>query len=98
MFDGFDFILFWIIFLIYAPTCLISTIFTFSIERYKRIEEKLNFEIISNLSSNPLDKNIDWFNRWMVSNNKKAGPILILLSLMDLKLFFDLLNNFQFPP
>ena len=42
-----------------------------------------------------LEKNIDWFDNWLIANNKIVGPILILLSLIDLKLWLDIIKLFE---
>ena len=81
------------LFLIYSTVCIISIIFTFSLEIYLRIEEKLDFYIFSNRILTPLDRNIDWFNVWLMKYNKISGTILILLSLLDLRLSFDIINR-----
>ncbi len=91
--DIFNLLLSGWIFLIYSTICLISVIFTFSLNIYLRMEEKLNFHIFPNPILSPLDRNIDWLNDWLIKYNKIIGTILILLSLMDLKLSFDIVNN-----
>ncbi len=81
------------LFLIYSTVCIISIIFTFSLEIYLRIEEKLNFYIFLDPILTPLDRSIDWLNVWLMKYNKITGTILIVLSLVDLKLFLDIINN-----
>lgn len=74
-----------IIFLLYGCICLLSLIFTFSIETYNRLEELLNSILFSggNLST-VLDKKVDWLNVWVKDRNKLFGPLLLLLSVFDL--------------
>ena len=81
------------LFLIYSTVCIISIIFTFSLEIYLRIEEKLNFYIFSDYILTPLDRSIDWFDFWLIKYNKITGTILILLSLIDLKLSLDIVSR-----
>jgi len=91
--DIFNLLLSGWLFLIYSTICIISIIFTFSLETYLRIEDKLNFSIFSNRILTPLDRDIDWFNVWLMKYNKITGTILILLSLIDLKLSLDIVNR-----
>ncbi len=91
--DIFNLLLSGWIFIIYSTICIVSIIFTFSLQIYLRIEEKLNFSIFSNRILTPLDRSIDWFNVWLMKHNKITGTSLILLSLIDLKLSFDIVNS-----
>ena len=92
---GFDILLTSIVLFIYGTVCIISIIFTFSIDTYSKISEKLNSEIISGrVIVDFLEKNIDWLDNWLVNNNKIVGPVLILLSIVDLKLWLDIIKLF----
>ena len=92
--DIFNLLLSGWIFIIYSTVCIISIIFTFSLEIYLRIEERLNCYIIfSNPILTPLDRSIDWVNVWLMKYNKITGTILIVLSLVDLKLSLDIVNR-----
>ena len=92
---NFDTLLNCVVFFTYGAICIISIIFTFSVDTYSKINEKLNWEIFSSrIVIDFLEKNVDWLDNWFMSNNKKVGPILILLSLVDLKLWLDILKNF----
>ena len=93
-FDEFNVFLSVVLFLNYSIICIISLIFTFSLKTYLKIDEQLNFDIFSSPTVNPLDRNIDWFNDWLIANNKIAGPVLIYLSVISLKSWFDILNTF----
>ncbi len=90
--DIFNLLLSGWIFIIYGTICIFSIIFTFSLEIYLRIEEKFNFYIFSNRILSPLDSSIDWVNVRLMKYNKITGTVLILLSLIDLKLSFDIIN------
>lgn len=81
------------LFFIYCTVCIISIIFTFSLQIYLRIEEKLNFSLFLNRILTPLDRNIDFIDVWLMKYNKITGTILILLSLLDIKLAFDIVNK-----
>jgi len=82
----------WIIF-IYGTSCVISVIFTLSLQLYARIEDKLNFCIFEEVLLTPLDKRFDGFNNWLMKYNKVSGSSLVFLSLLVLKLAFDVLGN-----
>ena len=93
-FDEFNIFLSVVLFLNYSIICIISLIFTFSLRTYLKIDERLNFDIFSSPTVNPLDRNIDWFNDWLIANNKIVGPVLIYLSIISLKSWFYILNTF----
>ena len=94
---NFDTLLNCVVFFTYGAICIISIIFTFSLDTYSKINEKLNWEMFSSRTViDFLEKNIDWLDNWFMSNNKKVGPILIFLSLVDLKLWLDIIKNFKF--
>ena len=82
------------LFLNYSIICIISLIFTFSLKTYLKIDEQLNFDIFSSPKVNPLDVNIDWFNDWLITNNKIVGPVLIYLSIISLKSWLYILKTF----
>jgi len=82
-----------IIFLVYGTICVISLIFTFSLETYNKIDEKLNLEIFSSHIVTILDTNINFIEVWIMNHNRIFGPLLTILSLIDLKLFFDIIRN-----
>lgn len=92
-FDMFDLSLRVIAFFIYGSIFIISLIFTFSLETYKKIDEKFNLEIISTRILTPLEININWLDVWLMEHHKIIGPILILLSLLDLKLSFNAIED-----
>ena len=88
---GFDMLLNSIVFFIYSSVCIISIIFTFSLDAYIKIDEKLNLDIFSNPIITSLEIKIDWFDKWAMQHNKVLGPILIILSMIDLKIIFTLI-------
>ena len=80
-----------IVFFVYGVTCLICVVFTLWPETYRKIDEMLKLDVISARVVNPLDIDIEWFDKLLMENNKTVGPLLILLSTIDLKLLFNLL-------
>ena len=92
--DPFDLLLSIVIFFIYGSICIISLIFTFSLETYKKIDEALNLEIFFWRPINLLDINIDYFDQWLIRHHRIIGPILVILSLLDLKLSFEIILKF----
>lgn len=84
-----------LIFFVYGTTILISLIFSISLDTYLKIENYFKFEIIPILITlSPLEKNMDFFNDWLMSRNKIAGPILIFFSFVAGKLFYDIIGRF----
>lgn len=91
--DAFDLLLSLIAFCIYGSICIISIAFTFSLDTYIKIHDALNFNIFSSPIFCPIERSIDWFDAWAMRNNVILGPILIALSIIDLKLFFDIIRS-----
>jgi len=83
----------WLVFLVYSAIFIISLIFTFSVETYQKIDEKLSSDLISLPVVTAFDKDIKWIDLWLISHNKVAGPILAVLAVTDLKLYFDIINR-----
>ncbi len=83
-----------IIFLVYGATCAISISFAFSLQFFHKIEEKANLELFSSLRTNPLDTEIQTFDKWMRENNTFAGSLLIFLSLFDLISLLRIIHHF----
>lgn len=81
--------------IIYGTICFIAAIFSFSLDTYLKIEEKLNFNIsLLPATSNPIEQiEVGWINEWLVEHHKIAGLFLMLLSLLDLKLWIDIINS-----
>jgi hypothetical protein len=84
-----------VIFFVYGSICVISAMFTFFIESYHKLDEKLNINMLSSKILTPLDADIDILDVWMFEHNKVVGPLLILLCLVDMKLTFSLLNTLR---
>ena len=86
------------VFFVYGTVCIISTIFTFSLETYFKIDRKLNLIVLDlPLFITILDRiYIDSIDIWMTRHNKIIGPLLILLSLLDMQSCFNIINHFIF--
>ncbi|MDD5155873.1 MAG: hypothetical protein PHF11_05255 [Candidatus Omnitrophica bacterium] len=84
----------WVL-LIYGGVCLISIIFTFSLETYFKIDRKLNFIVLDlPLFVTILDKiYIDCIEFWMLRHNRIIGPFLIMISLTDMYWCFSIVNR-----
>ena len=80
------------VFFVYGTICLVSLIFTFSIETYNSIDEQLKLDILPNPITTPLDKSINIVDNWILENNRIFGPLLTVLSLIDMKLFFNIIS------
>lgn len=80
----------------YGIICFISLILSLSRETFQAIEEALNTNLISNKIVNPvIESNINFINEWLLSNNKVVGPILVILSLLDIKILFTIWNSIR---
>jgi hypothetical protein len=89
-----DFILASAVFIIYGSICIIAIIFTFALDTYIKIHDALNFHVFSTPILTPIERSIDWFDAWAMKNHGLIGPFLIMLSIIDLKAFFDIINAF----
>ncbi len=91
--DIFEVLFSLIAFCIYGAICFIAVVFTFSIDAYIKIHDALNFYVFSTPILSPIERSIDWFDNWAMRNNVVLGPAIIVLSLIDLKLFFDIIRS-----
>lgn len=87
----FDFLFSGIVFFIYGFICIINLIFTFSLPLYRKIEEILNLEIFKSTSLKPWEININRFDILLKRHNIIAGPLLIILAIIDIRLWFDII-------
>jgi hypothetical protein len=92
-FDTFSIITSALVFFIYGTSCLISLIFTFFLDTYRIIDAAVKIDIIPSCVITPLERNIDIIDVWLIEHNKIAGPFMIILSLIDMKLFLDMINK-----
>lgn len=81
-------------FVVYGSTCIISLVITLSPKTYQEINEMLSLNIITApIIVNPIEKEIDWIDSWFIRHNKIGGLILLTLSIIDLKSFFNIISN-----
>ncbi|MGE5197668.1 MAG: hypothetical protein ACM3IL_04115 [Deltaproteobacteria bacterium] len=90
--DTFNLLLSAIVFLIYGTICIISIIFTFFLDLYHKIDQALNISVIKARVLSPIERNITFIDDWLIDHNSIVGPFLVLLSLIDLKLSFNIIN------
>lgn len=83
-----------ILFVIYSIIMVITVIFTFFLNSYKNMDEKLKIELIPSYTLTPIEQNINTIDEWLIRHNKLVGPILMALCALDIKLSFDLLVHF----
>lgn len=74
--DQFDFILTIIVIGIYGSTFLFGIIFAFAPDKFTRLEQVLNTELINIAVLNPLSRNIDSFNEFLMRNNTITGLLM----------------------
>ena len=86
-----------LLYFIYGSICIVALIFTFSVETYYKIDQMFNLELIISQFMNPLlDKRVGVIEAWLIKYHRFVGPVLIVLSLVDLKLTFNLINSLYF--
>ncbi len=78
--------------LIYGLIFIISLFFTFSLNIYSKIEERLQFVVYSNDINIPLDISVDSLDKWLVAHNSIVGPVLALLAIIDWVLFANIIG------
>ncbi len=86
--------LYCIIFFVYGSIAMISLMFAFSLEEYQKLDDKLCSELFSLPVVTILDRSFEWIDLWMARHNKIVGIFLAMLSIVDMKLYFNLLNKF----
>lgn len=79
------------IFSIYVAAFVLSLFYAFAFEKYKKIEELLYFDIFTTPGVGGLDSQIDRVDVVLNRNHQVVGIFLVLLSSIDLVLFFNLL-------
>lgn len=92
-FDTFNLLLSFTVFIVYAAVCGIAILFTFFLDIYLKIDEKLKLEVLTARVLTPLEANIQGLDGWLMGHHRIVGPLLIVLSMVDLKLFFDIINR-----
>ena len=89
----FDLVVNTIIFFIYGSACFISLIFTVSLEYYERLNNLMNLEFFSIKMVQPIESNIDKLDLWLMSHNRIVGPLFIIVTLLEMRFFFNIINN-----
>ena len=91
--DPFNVMLSFIVFMIYAVVCGIAILFTFFLDIYLQMDDRFNMELLPSRPVTPLEQNLRGFDDWLKGNHKIIGPLLIILSMVDLKLFFNIVEK-----
>ena len=81
------------VFFIYSAICIISLIFTVSLSLYDRIDRKLGVDFLAKYAVNFFDRNVYAIDDWLKDHNRIVGPLLMLLSLIDLNLTFQAISK-----
>ncbi len=92
---SFNFVLSATILFIYGTIFVISLIFTLCPEAYRAIDSAVQVNLITPRRLTPLEKNIYMLDDWLMDNHQTVGPLLTLLSVVDLKLFLDIINRWH---
>ena len=92
MMDVFDLLVSVIAYSLYGVIFILSVIFTFWLESFRNIEKKLMAQIIPARITNPLEIEIQTFGDWLYANHAVVGPLLVFLSILDIKFSFDLIK------
>ena len=67
---------------IFNLVLVLSLVFFFSIDNYRKLSKKLDTVIVKTPVFTFLEKrNVDFPERWLTSNNRKTGLVLIAISL-----------------
>jgi hypothetical protein len=91
MLDPINLLLSFFVFSIYAAVCGVAILFTFSLDLYLQLDERMKLNIIASRIVTPLESTIISLDDWLKSHNRIIGPALIVLSMIDMKLFFDII-------
>ena len=67
--------------LVYGLCCIIGLLFAFFLGKYEKIEEKLDFSLLSAPVVTSLDIQIDIMDCWLKKYNKTVGITLSALSI-----------------
>ena len=73
----------------------IGILFTFFLDVYLKLDKKASWWVIPSIILTRLEKDINGFDEWLKSRHKIVGPLLIILSLVCLKMFFDIIDKFR---
>lgn len=91
----FSFILSIFVTFICAVVCGIGIVFTFFLDIYLKLDKKASWWIIPSFILTRLEENINCVDEWLKSKHKIIGPLLIILSLVGLKMFFNIIDKIR---
>jgi hypothetical protein len=95
VFDQFAVILKVFILTIFGPGLVLSVLFTFAINTFLEWEQK--FEDVDTLSHrimDPFNRQVHWFEEWLVVNHISFGFCFMLCSLWEIIMLFTLAGKF----
>jgi hypothetical protein len=72
-----------LVLLIYGLCCVMTILFTFFPEQYRRTEEILSLSFFPNTAVNPLDINVNLVDSWAKQHNKGVGVVLSVFSVFN---------------
>lgn len=81
-----------VVFSVYSLVFVVSVIFTLSLEKYYTLERFLGTEFLHPTELSIFERNISSFNDWLIAHNKQAGPLLIILSFLDIFVLFGVVD------
>lgn len=93
MLDLFDILVSVFAYSLYGVIFVLSIVFTFWLESFRDIERRLMVYIIPAQATNPLEIEIQTFSEWLYAHHGIVGPMLIVLSLLDIKFSFELIRT-----
>ncbi len=93
MMDLFDLLVSIFAYSLYGIIFVLSIIFTFWLESFRNIEKRVMTQIIPARAMNPLEIEIGSLSDWLYTNHAVIGPLLVVLSLLDIKFSFDLIKT-----
>jgi len=89
--DELDWFLSASVFITYGAICIVSIIFTFSLDTYYKIDKLLELDVFYTPALTPLDATIPWLDDLLFNCHFIAGPVLSTLSILDMKLLFEII-------
>ena len=82
------------VFFIYGTVCVLCLVLTFSKDIYLKIEAFVDRGLFFRSQRvSFLEANISGLNNWLLERHRVVGPVLVLSSLWDIKLFIWLFNR-----
>ena len=95
--DWFDLFLRASVLFIYGGIIIVSTIFTFSLESYRSLDELLRMRFFTQRIISPIiESDINTLDDWLIAHNRLIGPCLIMVSFIDIFALFKIIDFLQF--